>query len=61
MIPIKWLDLALDIEVLVYQDVTAKKPLASVNGLIVSTDQSTPPRLKEYLPHYETIEAWKAE
>ena len=60
MITIKLLDLALDLEVLVYANKTATTPLASVTGLITSTDKISPPHMKEYLPHYQTNQDWKA-
>jgi len=60
MITIKLLDLALDLEALVYADEIATKPLASVTGLITPTDKMIPPHMKEYLPYYQTNQDWKA-
>lgn len=60
MIPIKWLDLAQPIEVLVYADATATRPLAHPTALIAPAAVEVAPRLREYLPVFETLADWQA-
>ncbi|MDX1992942.1 MAG: hypothetical protein SF029_11150 [bacterium] len=58
MISVKWLDLVLPVEVLLYQDAGATLPLAKLDAIISNRDD-LPPRLLEYLPRYETLEGWR--
>lgn len=60
MIVVKQLDLVLPLEVLVYSDVTAAMPLASVTALIAPASTPTTDRLKRNLPQYETLEDWQS-
>jgi hypothetical protein len=57
MIAVKFLDLALPVEVLVYRDAAATKPLAAVTALIAPASVEIPARLAEYLPRYNTFDA----
>lgn len=60
MIVVKNLDLALPVDVLIYSDDTATKPIASANALIASPDVDTiPARVYDYLPHYDTLDDWR--
>lgn len=59
MIVVKWLDLALTPEVLVYEDASATVPLARPLAIIAPDDadlSAIPDRTREYLPRFATIE-----
>jgi hypothetical protein len=58
MISVKWLDLVLPVEVLLYRDSAATLPLAKLDA-IISSHETLPSRLMDYLPHYETLERWR--
>lgn len=58
MLNVKYLDLALTPEVLVYGDAAATKPLASAAALIAPPALEIAPRLLTYLPRYDSLEAW---
>jgi hypothetical protein len=58
MIQVKWLDLALPVEPLVYLDAAATRPAARPVALIAPPDAPLPPRLSEYLPRYDSTAAW---
>lgn len=60
MIPIKWLDLAQPVEVLVYADAEATKPIAHPTALIAPATAEVAPRLREYLPAFDSIADWLA-
>jgi hypothetical protein len=63
MIAVKWLDLAEPVEVLIYGDAAAIRPLASLSALIGPAAGAQPPvpdRLRQYLPQFATIGAWRA-
>lgn len=59
MIQIKWLDLALPVEPLVFSDASAIKPRAYPLALIAPPDVQLPPRILEYLPHFDSLTAWQ--
>jgi hypothetical protein len=59
MIQIKWLDLAQPVTVLVYADNSATMPIARPT-VAIGDKAHFPPRLLEYLPHYETVAEWQA-
>jgi|SRR5690606_362569 len=59
MIVVKFLDLAAPVQVLVYADASATQPLARVRALIAEDTEAVPPRLLDYLPRYESLEAWQ--
>jgi len=58
MIVVKLLDLALPVQVLVYTDASAVRPLAHVMALIAPSSDTLPTRLLEYLPRYNSLEEW---
>lgn len=62
MLSVKWLDLAIPVEPLVYADASATVPLAHPVALIAPAEAlpTLPPRLLEYLPHYGSLAAWQA-
>jgi hypothetical protein len=63
MIAVKWLDLAEPVEVLIYADAAATRPLASLSALIGPAESAQPPvpdRLRQYLPIFATIDVWRA-
>lgn len=60
MLNVKYFDLALTPEVLAYADALATTPLASVSALIAPDAVTVTPRLLDYLPRYDTLEAWRA-
>jgi hypothetical protein len=60
MIVVKLLDLAQPVEVLVYNDEAATKPLAKVEALIAESSAGAPARLLANLPCYHTLADWKA-
>jgi hypothetical protein len=64
MIVMKWLDLALPLEVLVYPDAGATVPLAGVAALIAAGDadveNAVPERTRRYLLRYDTVAEWLA-
>lgn len=59
MVVVKWLDLALTPEVLVYPDAAATlptaEPVAFIGGL---HGGEVPSRVLEYLPQYDSVAAW---
>ncbi len=57
---VKTLDLALPVEVLIYADAQATRPVAAPTALIAPPDAALPPRLLAYLPRYDTLAAWLA-
>ena len=59
MIVVKLLDLAEPVQVLAYPDAAATRPVARIAALIAADTTGLPPRLLEYLPHYDSLEAWK--
>lgn len=59
MIAVKWLDLALTPQVLIYADEAATRPAARPEVLIAPADAVVPARLSEYLPRYESLAAWR--
>jgi hypothetical protein len=59
MIVVKLLDLAEPVQVLVYPDDQAAQPLARVSALIAPATAAIPPRLLQYLPRYDSLEAWQ--
>lgn len=60
MVFIRDLDLALPVEVLVYRDAQATTPLARPVAVISSGD-TLPARLLEYLPRYASLSDWTGE
>lgn len=59
MINVKYLDLALTPEVLVYADESATAPLARPAALIAAADVAIPARLLDYLPRFTSLEVWR--
>lgn len=59
MIVVKWLDMVLTPEVLVYADDSATKPLAKPVALIAESTDDIAPRLTDYLPVYPTLSAFQ--
>lgn len=59
MIPIKKLDLEHPVDVLVYADDAATKPLTTVSALLTQNTQTLPHRILDYCPHYATLAAWQ--
>ena len=62
MITVKNLDLALPVEVLVYENEKAVTPVARPTAIIADDAQraAIAPRLLEYLPCFATVAAWQA-
>lgn len=60
MIVIKLLDISVPPEVLVYTDTNVTQPIAKPTALITPDIAEVPPRLLEYLPHYQHVSEWKA-
>lgn len=60
MLVIKQLDFAVPFHVLVYENDTARKPLAQVTALIASENDEYPERLRAYLPRFDTLADWEA-
>lgn len=58
---IRALDLAAPVQVLVYADAAATKPLAAPQALIAPENATIPPRILEYLPRYSSIPEWQTE
>jgi hypothetical protein len=63
MVVVKWLDLALTPEVLVYADGAATLPLAAPTALIgpaevIEAEGGVPARARAYLPRYDSVRAW---
>lgn len=59
MVVVKWLDLALTPEVLVYPDAAATLPIAEPVAFIGSLrGGEVPSRVLEYLPQYDSVAAW---
>ncbi len=56
---VKNLDLVLPIDVLVYTEASATRPVASVSAIIAPPDAALPARLLNTLPRYDTIAAWR--
>lgn len=59
MINVKYLDLALKPEVLVFADAKATQPLAKPAALIAPPGANLPARLLDYLPRFDTLEDWR--
>jgi hypothetical protein len=61
MLTVKNLDLALPVEVLVYENDSAVTPIARPTALIADDNESAnlPPRLLEYLARFPSIAAWQ--
>ncbi|MBZ0304295.1 MAG: hypothetical protein K8J31_31455 [Anaerolineae bacterium] len=59
MIAVKYLDLAEPVHVQVYADAAATQPIIRVRALIASSTRGLPPRLLDYLPCFESLEAWR--
>lgn len=59
MIQVKWLDLAQPVEVLVYTDENATTPIAHPTALIAPAEAEIAPRLREYLPVFDTLADWQ--
>jgi hypothetical protein len=58
MMQIKWLDLALPVEVLVYASVADTQPIAHPIALIAPAADSLPPRILEHLPRFDRLTDW---
>lgn len=60
MITMKYLDVAIPPQVLVFADANATTPLMPIVGLITPLDtiKTFPPRLVEYLPRFDNLEDW---
>lgn len=59
MVVVKWLDLALTPEVLVYADAAATMPMAEPVAFIGGLrGGEVPSRVLEYLPQYDSVAAW---
>jgi len=61
MVFVRQLDLAIPPQVLVFADAESNQPLARPRVLITPPDAALPPRLRAYLPHYESLALWQAE
>lgn len=59
MVVIKWLDVDQPVQVLVYTDSTATKPLTPVNAIIADDTENLPGRMLDYLVTYPTISKWQ--
>lgn len=59
MMFVRQLDLAVPVEVLVYADGAATVPVARPTALIAPPDAALAPRLFDYLPRYDSVEAWQ--
>jgi hypothetical protein len=57
---LKALDLAVDPQVLVYQDAQDRRPLYRISGFIGTDTNCLNPRLATYLPKYATTDEWLA-
>jgi len=58
MIPLKKLDFAQPLDVLIYQTPQATVPIAPAHALIIPTDQTVPARLTDALPTYQALADW---
>jgi hypothetical protein len=58
MVMVRTLDLGQPVEVLVYADTQATTPLYHPTALIAPSLEGIPPYLAEYLPHYDSLDAW---
>jgi hypothetical protein len=59
MIVVKLLDPVAPVHVLIYSDTKAVQPVARVSALIAEDTAGIAPRLLDYLPHFESLEAWQ--
>lgn len=59
MIVVKQLDIMAPIDVLVYADAVATKPMAHPTA-VIGAAEGVPSRLLMYLTHYPTLSEWKA-
>jgi hypothetical protein len=59
MVPVKLLDLVAPVQVLIYTDIEATKPIARAQALITSNPECMPPRLLGCLPLYPSIADWR--
>jgi hypothetical protein len=58
MVMVRTLDMGQPVEVLVYADEQATKPVYFPTALIVPSAEGLPPYLTEYLPCYDSLDAW---
>ncbi len=58
MIPVKWLDLALPMHVLVYTSPDETRPLATIAAVIATNCNTLPQRLAEHIPCLANIIEW---
>jgi hypothetical protein len=59
MVVVKLLDLVAPVHVLLYSSASDAKPIARVSALIADDTTNIAPRLLEYLPRSESLEAWQ--
>ena len=59
MVVVKSLDLMHPLDILVYEDDEAAKPLAQARALIAAATEGLPPRLLEYATIYPSLDAWQ--
>ncbi|MCU0482293.1 MAG: hypothetical protein MUE54_13955 [Anaerolineae bacterium] len=60
MMTLKFLDIAIPPQVLIYENDQTNTPLMPITALIASSDvaKTFPARLLDYLPRFDTIEDW---
>jgi len=58
MVMVRTLDMGQPIDVLVFADETATKPVYQVSALIAPSTEGLPPYLIEYLPPYDSLDTW---
>ena len=59
MVVVKLLDPVAPVHMLIYSDTKAVQPIARVSALIADDTANIAPRLLEYLPRFESLEAWQ--
>lgn len=60
MVVLKQLDFDYPYDVFVYRNESDQRPLARLSALIASDITHFPPRLLLHLPHFDSLDAWRA-
>lgn len=60
ILTVKWLDLALPVQVYAYANAETPYPIARLSALIAPSDADLPAQLLHYLTRYDSLTQWQA-